>query len=77
MVRNYIKAFPVIESHYLRAKSNKQYLDVSLILTKMNDLYKVTDENPVKVNIYRKVFNKEFIKQPKKFVRFCRNRQLG
>ena len=59
MVRNHIKSFPVVESHYCRAKSNKEYLDGSL--TKMYDLYKFTDENPVKENIYRKVFNEEFI----------------
>ena len=60
MVRNHIKSFPVVESHYCRAKSNKQHLDGCLTLTKMYDLYKVTDENPVKENIYRKVFNEEF-----------------
>ena len=42
MVRNHIKSFPVVESHYCRAKSNNKYLDGSLTLTKMYDLYKVT-----------------------------------
>ena len=60
MVRNHIKSFPVVESHYCRAKSNKQYLDGSLTLTKMYDLFKVTVENSVKENIYRKVLNEEF-----------------
>ena len=59
MVRNHIKLFPAVESHYSRAKSYKEYLDGSLTLTKMYDLYKVTDENSVKENINRKVFNEE------------------
>ena len=60
MVRNHIKSFPVVDSHYCRGKSNKNYLDGSLTLTKVYDLYKVTDESSVKENIYRKVFNEEF-----------------
>ena len=51
MVRKHIKPFPVVESHYYRAKSNKQYLDGSLTLTKMYDLYKITVKNPVKESI--------------------------
>ena len=60
MVRNHIKLFPVIESYYCRSKSNKQYLDGSVTLTKMYDLYKVTDENYVKENINRKVIKEKF-----------------
>ena len=44
MVRSHIKSFPVVESLYCRAKSNQQYLDGCLTLTKMYDLYKFTDE---------------------------------
>ena len=50
MVTNHFKSFPVVESHYCRAKSNKQHLDGSLTLTKMYDLYKFT-ENPVMRNL--------------------------
>ncbi|KAK3802819.1 hypothetical protein RRG08_012331 [Elysia crispata] len=38
-IRRYIKSFPVMESHYCRADSKKQYLEAGLSITKMYELY--------------------------------------
>lgn len=63
-VRDHINSFPVIDSHYCRAKTNKAYLQPFLNISKMYDLYKEkcleTSENPVKESYYRFVFNTEF-----------------
>ncbi|KAK3791941.1 hypothetical protein RRG08_031004 [Elysia crispata] len=38
-IRRHIKSFPVVESHYCRADSKKQYLEAGLSITKMYELY--------------------------------------
>jgi hypothetical protein len=64
IVRNHIKSFPSVESHYCRKDSLKQYLDPSLNLQAMYKLYIQYCEKKgyekVKIHIYRKVFNTEF-----------------
>lgn len=59
-VREHIKQFPVMDSHYCRANSLKKYLDPGLSLNKMYNMYKSSIDNPVKLNIYSKIFNEEF-----------------
>lgn len=59
-VRDHIKQFPAMDSHYCRANSLKKYLEPSLNLTKMFNMYKISVENPVKFNMYSKIFNEEF-----------------
>ena len=38
-IRRHIKSFPVVESHYCRAHSKKQYLEAGLSITKTYELY--------------------------------------
>lgn len=60
-VRAHIEKFPCVDSHYVRAKSEKQYLESGLTLMKMYRMY--LDENrnnAVKYNIYRNIFNTEY-----------------
>jgi hypothetical protein len=38
-ITDHIRSFPVIESHYCRASTSKQYLEGSLNITKMYNLY--------------------------------------
>ncbi|KAK3783301.1 hypothetical protein RRG08_007600, partial [Elysia crispata] len=38
-IRRHIKSFPIVESHYCRADSKKQYLEAGLSITKMYELY--------------------------------------
>lgn len=59
-VRNHIKSFPTVNSHYCRANSQREYLEANLNVTKMYDLYRAKHENPVSHGIYSKVFNTEF-----------------
>lgn len=59
-IRNHIQSFPTVDSHYCRANSQKQYLEATLIISKMYDLYRVKHDNPVSHCIYSKVFNREF-----------------
>lgn len=63
-VREHIMSFPVVDSHYCRARTERKYLDSFLSLAAMYRLYSnQCDEKGVeKVNeaIYRKVFNTEF-----------------
>lgn len=64
IIRNHINSFPQMESHYCRQNSKKKYLDSNLNLKKMFDLYLEFCEEkkkvPVKIHVYREVFNKEF-----------------
>ena len=39
VVRNHIKSFPCVESHYCRRDSKKQYLESHLNINKMYELY--------------------------------------
>ena len=60
-IMNHINSFPVMESHYCRAKTNKKYLQSDLKIEKMYDLYKVkcaeVEKVPVKSAYYRYIFN--------------------
>ncbi|CAK1600206.1 unnamed protein product [Parnassius mnemosyne] len=63
-VKNHIESFPVIDSHYCRKKTTRKYLEPTLSISKMYDLYvqKIKESNkvPVKLNIYKKVFGTEY-----------------
>lgn len=59
-VKGHIEAFPTMESHYCRNTSSKKYLDSTLSISKMYELYKAkcTDasKTPVSINVYRNIF---------------------
>ncbi|GFO11281.1 hypothetical protein PoB_003778600 [Plakobranchus ocellatus] len=63
-VKDHIKSFPIVDSHYCRADSAKKYLDPSLSVARMYRLYCVArDENgqdKVSEDKYRQVFNQSF-----------------
>lgn len=63
-VRTHIKSFPVVESHYCRATTNRTYLESNLNLVKMYKLYKEMcheqNEEPVKLSMYMHIFVSEF-----------------
>ena len=63
-IREHINSFPVIESHYCRSSTQKKYLEQSLNLSKMYELYvqncHETGRTAAKICTYRKVFNEEF-----------------
>ncbi|KAK7500448.1 hypothetical protein BaRGS_00008355 [Batillaria attramentaria] len=63
-VRDHIRSFPCVESHYTRKGTKRQYLDASLTVTKMYHLYKekcaADGKVPVSCRKYRDVFNSEF-----------------
>ena len=63
-VLEHINSFPVVESHYCRAKTNKKYLEAGLNIEKMYDLYKEKCEKEkqpcVKSSFYRYIFNTSF-----------------
>ena len=63
-VRRHIESFHVVESHYCRANTSKNYLDSNLNISKLYDLYvkKSTDDqvDPVKEWLYRNIFKTEY-----------------
>lgn len=59
-VRSHIKSFPKVESHYCRQHSKCEYLESSLSVQKMYKMYCEKVTNPVKLAIYRNIFNSEF-----------------
>jgi len=63
-IRNHIKTFPSIPSHYCKAKSSKNYIDGSLNISLMYRLYleKCNKENIQygKKSMYESIFNQEF-----------------
>lgn len=59
-IRRHIKAFPIIDSHYCRATSGRKYLEAGLSVAKMYNYYVEETPMPLKVNMYRKIFNEEF-----------------
>lgn len=72
-VRDHIASFPKIDSHYCRADTSRSYLDSSLSVAKLYDLYKKAmeeqDQTPVKLSYYREIFCTEFnicFQKPKK-----------
>jgi hypothetical protein len=69
-VRAHINSFNRVESHYCRAKTNRQYLDPGLSLSRMYDMFcegRMNDNSnnpdyvePVKKHIYESIFNTEY-----------------
>ena len=63
-VRNHIESFPTVNSHYCRAKTNKQYVESHLNQLKMYDLYvencRKENKDPISLSYYRNVFNTDF-----------------
>lgn len=59
-IKRHIRSFPVVDSHYCRKSSSKQYLEQQLNLSKMFELYKEQVEEPASLPIYRNVFNYSF-----------------
>lgn len=63
-IREHIKSFPTVPSHYTRKDSNRQYLSANLSLKKMFYLYeelcKKKGKKPCKINIYREMFCTEY-----------------
>lgn len=64
IIRNHIKMFPSVESHYSRAHSEKTYLNPDLSISQMYRFYisHCKDSEIVALNesIYRKIFVEEF-----------------
>ena len=71
-VKDHIKSFPIMESHYVRARSNRQYLSSSLSLRKMFDHYLERNQGKTCVSqTYLNIFNFNFnlgFHKPKKDV---------
>ena len=63
-VSQHNESFHLIDSHYCGAKTGKQYLEPSLNISKMYDLYKEkflgVEDVPVKESYYRFIFNNEY-----------------
>jgi len=63
-VRDHIRSFPAYESHYAKARSAKKYLEATLNVRKMYELYvlqcAVKQVTPVLESYYRDVFNNDF-----------------
>lgn len=59
-IRNHIKSFPVVESHYCRSSTEKKYLASDLTLRKMYNFYLEQATEPLKFCMYNKIFNEEF-----------------
>ena len=63
-IKDHIESFPLVESHYCRADTNRKYLQPGLNVVKMHELYKQKCEEqqliPVKCQTYRKIFGTEY-----------------
>lgn len=63
-VKSHIKSFPMVESHYCRADSNRKYLDEHLNVSKMHRLYLMgkdpKDKEVASLRQYRDIFNSYF-----------------
>ncbi|KAK4885599.1 hypothetical protein RN001_001870 [Aquatica leii] len=63
LFRYHINSFARLDSHYCRATLSKKYLDFSLNISRMYNLYLQqipTDKTPVTKAMYSKIFNTEF-----------------
>ena len=68
-VKTHIKSFPVMESHYNRECSKRQYLASNLNIRKMYELFIAENGEIAEEHFYRKIFNEQFnlgFHQPKK-----------
>ncbi|XP_050298179.1 uncharacterized protein LOC126737353 [Anthonomus grandis grandis] len=78
-VEDHINSFPKVESHYCRARTEKEYIDGSLSISSMYKFYKERceqDQKPyVQEPVYGKVFNIKFnisfFQQKKDQCSFC------
>ncbi|KAK3910145.1 putative ATP-dependent RNA helicase DHX34 [Frankliniella fusca] len=63
-VKNHIKSFPMIDSHYCRAESQRKYLDEHLSIAKMHRMYLIGkdkgDSSTASLRQYRDIFNSYF-----------------
>lgn len=66
-IRKHIMKFPTVESHYSRERSSKKYLDASLNIARMYELYRegmlennVPESEIPKAWLYYEIFNTEF-----------------
>lgn len=63
-IRQHIESFPYMEAHYCRKDSKKNYLEATLNVQKMYDLYvEVCNKKqtvPQKLSLYRHIFNFEY-----------------
>ncbi|CAK1579995.1 unnamed protein product [Parnassius mnemosyne] len=63
-VRNHIRSFPSMESHYIRKDSKRMYLDCKLSIGKMYSLYveecEKRNSKPVSEITYRRIFGNDF-----------------
>ncbi|CAH0558805.1 unnamed protein product [Brassicogethes aeneus] len=63
-VIDHINKFPAVESHYCRTNTKRNYLESTLSVKKMYDLYLIYCESkqitPVKLSMYRFIFNTNF-----------------
>ena len=59
-VRDHINSFPRVSSHYCRSDTSREYLEQQLTLPRMYQLYREVTPDPVKINVYRKIFNEDF-----------------
>lgn len=63
-IRKHILSFPLVQSHYCRAGSQKHYLEPGLTISKMYDLYVIfaeeNDFDPLKKCMYYQIFETEF-----------------
>ncbi|KAJ8936395.1 hypothetical protein NQ314_012381 [Rhamnusium bicolor] len=62
-IRNHIKSFPTVSSHYCRARTNKMYIDGSLNIQTLYRLYvercKSNHKEYAKLTTYRHILNSE------------------
>ncbi|XP_063365176.1 uncharacterized protein LOC134653713 [Cydia amplana] len=61
-VLDHISSFPTMEGHYIRKKSKRKYLESTLSVNKMHELYLLEYENnnPVSAITYRRIFSTQF-----------------
>lgn len=63
-IKQHIRSFPRMPSHYCRQSTQKEYMEADMSLAKMYSLYaeKCTKENvkPEKIHLYRHIFNHDF-----------------
>ena len=61
LIKEHIKSFPVMESHYMREQSSRRFLGSNLNLTKMYELflekYAGTENLPKKKNVHITTFS--------------------
>ncbi|KAF0749901.1 Uncharacterized protein FWK35_00022965 [Aphis craccivora] len=63
-IKNHIEKFPIVESHYCRSNTKRQYLDPTLSISKMHELYiqeSIEKGNePVSLTTYRTIFSENY-----------------